>query len=194
MAIVWPASLWPSQMTWGMVYNNRAFTSTLSNAQQIMGYPGAYWLCTLNFDDLFDEDERELTALLGRLHGMFGTVNIPAFTRIRTDNIGAPVIVTGNAQATNLTIGGVTPSKKVFAYGDYITIAGEMFEVVEDAVSTAQGRVQVFLNKRIRRSLPAGAVVEYKNPYSEMRRVDDTNQLTVQPVVANGSFQFREAF
>ncbi|PPA01564.1 hypothetical protein C4E44_23990 [Pseudomonas sp. MWU12-2312b] len=194
MAIAWPASLWPSQMTWGMVYNNRTFTSTLSNAQQIVGYPGAYWLCTLSFDDLFDEDEREVTALLGRLQGMYGTVNIPAFTRTRTDNIGAPVIVTANAQATNMTIGGVTPSKKVFSYGDYITISGEMFEVVEDAVSTAQGRVQLFLNKRIRRAIQAGTAVEYKNPYSEMRRTDDTNQLTVQPVVANGSFQFREAF
>jgi hypothetical protein len=181
-------------MTWGMVYNNRTFTSTLSNAQQIVGYPGAYWLCTLSFDDLFDEDEREVTALLGRLQGMYGTVNIPAFTRARTDNIGAPVIVTANAQATNMTIGGVTPSKKVFSYGDYITISGEMFEVVEDAVSTAQGRVQLFLNKRIRRAIQAGTAVEYKNPYSEMRRTDDTNQLTVQPVVANGSFQFREAF
>jgi hypothetical protein len=93
-----------------------------------------------------------------------------------------------------MTIGGVTPSKKVFSYGDYITISGEMFEVVEDAVSTAQGRVQLFLNKRIRRAIQAGTAVEYKNPYSEMRRTDDTNQLTVQPVVANGSFQFREAF
>ncbi|MFK9079598.1 hypothetical protein [Pseudomonas sp. WJP1] len=194
MAIAWPAALWPSQMTWGMVYNNRAFTSTLSNAQQIMGYPGAYWLCTLSFDGLFDEDEREVTALLGRLQGMFGTVNIPAFTRTRSDNIGAPVVVTANAQATNMILGGVTPNQKVFSFGDYISIAGEMFEVVDDAASNVQGRVQVFLNKRIRRAITPGAAVEYRNPYSEMRRVDDTNQLTVQPVVANGSFQFREAF
>jgi len=194
MAIAWPASVWPSQMTWGMVYNNRAFTSTLSNAQQILGYPGAYWSCTLSFDDMFDDDEREITALLGKLQGMYGTVNVPAFTRTRSDDIGLPVVVTANAQATNMTLGGVTPSQKVFSFGDYISIAGEMFEVVSDAVSSAQGRVQVFLNKRIRRAIAAGAAVEYQNPYSEMRRADDTNQLTIQPVVANGSFQFREAF
>jgi hypothetical protein len=181
-------------MTWGMVYNNRAFTSTLSNAQQILGYPGAYWSCTLSFDDMFDDDEREITALLGKLQGMYGTVNVPAFTRTRSDDIGLPVVVTANAQATNMTLGGVTPSQKVFSFGDYISIAGEMFEVVSDAVSSAQGRVQVFLNKRIRRAIAAGAAVEYQNPYSEMRRADDTNQLTIQPVVANGSFQFREAF
>ncbi|MNQ81422.1 hypothetical protein D3C85_964440 [compost metagenome] len=100
MAIDWPAALWPSQMTWGMVYNNRAFTSTLSNAQQILGYPGGYWLCALSFEGLYDEDERVVTALLGRLQGMYGTVNIPAFTRRRADDIGSQVVVTANAQAT----------------------------------------------------------------------------------------------
>jgi len=194
MAIAWPALLWPSQMTWGMVYNNRAFTSTLSNAQQVVGYPGSYWQCTLSFEGLFDEDEREVTALLGRLQGMYGTVNIPAFTRLRVDNIGSPVVVTGNAQATAMVIGGVTRSAKVFSFGDYITIAGEMFEVVDNAISDAQGRVQVSLNKRIRKTLTAGAAVEYKNPYSEMRRADDAHDLNIQPVVSSGSFKFREAF
>ncbi|MGF0241254.1 hypothetical protein ACQR3P_18555 [Rhodococcus sp. IEGM1300] len=194
MALAWPDTLEPTDMTWGMVYNNRAFTSTLSNSQQIIGYPGAYWLCTLNFGVLFEEDQRVLSSFLGRLQGMFGTFNMPAMTRTRRDDIGLPVVVTGNAQATNMTLGGVTPSTKVFFQGDYISIQGEMFEIVDDATSTAAGRVQVFVNKRIRRALVANTAVEYQNPYSEMRRVDDTNQLTIQPVVANGSFQFREAF
>ncbi|ENQ3108794.1 hypothetical protein ACEOWJ_004997, partial [Bacillus cereus] len=85
-------------------------------------------------------------------------------------------------------------SKKVFRLGDYITINGEMFEVVDDATSTSGGRVQINLNKRIRKTIAAGAAVEYRNPYSEMRRMDDTNQLTLQAIVSNGSFQFREAF
>lgn len=194
MAIAWPASLCPNEMTWGMVYNNRGFTSTLSNAQQVVGYPGAYWQCTLIFSAMDRKKERELTALLGRLQGMFGTVNLPAFTRRRKDSIGAAVVVTGNAQALVLTIGGVTASARVFAMGDYISVAGELFEVVDDAASNAQGQVQVSLNKRIRKTLPAGAPVEYQNPYAEMRRTDDSHQLTLQPVVANGTFQLREAF
>ncbi|NAO52409.1 hypothetical protein PsP108CL_08875 [Pseudomonas syringae] len=46
------------------------------------GYPGAYWICTMTFGVLFDEDERQLTSLIGKLQGMYGTVNIPAITRI----------------------------------------------------------------------------------------------------------------
>lgn len=194
MASTWPATLCPNEMTWGMVYNNRGFTSTLSNAQQVVGYPGAYWQCTLTFNGLTRAKERELTALIGRLQGMYGTVNLPAFTRRRADNIGAAVVVTGNAQAATLTIGGVTASKQVFNLGDYISINGEMFEVVDNATSNAQGQVVVSLNKRIRRALAAGASVEYRNPYAEMRRTDDSNSLTIQPMVANGTLQLREAF
>jgi hypothetical protein len=194
MATAWPASLCPSEMTWGMVYNNRGFTSVLSNSQQVVGYPGAYWQCTLTFNNLSRAEERQLTSLIGKLQGMFGTVNLPAFTRRRTDAIGAPVVVSGNAHALVMTIGAVTPSAKVFSMGDYISVAGEMFEVVDDATSNGQGQVLVSLNKRIRKTLVSGAAVEYKNPFAEMRRTDDSNSLTIQPVVANGTLQLREAF
>ncbi|AVB23238.1 hypothetical protein BKM20_08190 [Pseudomonas avellanae] len=173
---------------------NRAFTSILSNSQQIIGYPGAYWICTMTFGVLFDEDERQLTSLIGKLQGMYGTVNIPAITRTRVDDIGDAVVVSGFSQATFMTIGGVIPSAKVFSMGDYITVGGEMFEVIEDASSTAEGRVQVSLNKRIRKTLTVGAHVEYRNPYSEMRRLDDTHQVVQDPLVSNSALQFREAF
>lgn len=194
MALEWPEALEYTEATWGIAYNNLAFTSTLSNAQQVVGFPGAYWLCTLNFGVLYPEDERELTSLLGRLQGMFGTVKIPAFTRTRADNIGAPKVVQASAQATFMQLNGVTASAKVFSRGDYITVADEMFEVVDDATSNASGLVTLNLNKRIRRAIAAGAAVEYRNPYAVMRRADDTHQISIQPVVSNANLAFREAF
>lgn len=194
MALTWPASLRPSEMTWGIVNNSRAFTSALSNAQQIVGYPGAYWQCTLTFGLLTRAQERELSAFLGRLDGMFGTFNLPAFTRRRTGSVGALTVVTGNAQARTMVLTGAAPSAAVFAAGDYITVAGEMFEVTDAVSSNAQGGLTVALNKRIRKTLTPGAAVEYLNPYSEMRMTSDTWSMSVRPVVANGSYQFREAF
>lgn len=194
MALTWPASLRPSEMTWGIVNNSRAFTSALSNAQQIVGYPGAYWQCTLTFGLLTRAQERELSAFLGRLDGMFGTFNLPAFTRRRTSSAGALTVVTGNAQARTMVLTGATPSAAIFSAGDYITIAGEMFEVTDPVSANAQGRVTVTLNKRIRKTLTPGAAVEYLNPYSEMRMTSDTWSMSVKPVIANGSYQFREAF
>ncbi|WP_095111185.1 hypothetical protein [Pseudomonas sp. Irchel 3E20] len=194
MALTWPASLRPSEMTWGIVNNSRAFTSTLSNAQQIVGYPGAYWQCTLSFGLLTRAQERELSSFLGTLDGMFGTFNMPAFTRRRAVSMGTLTVVSGNAQARAMVLTGATPSTAIFSAGDYITVAGEMFEVTNPAASSAQGQVTVSLNKRIRKTLSAGAAVEYLNPYSEMRMTSDTWSMSVRPVVANGSYQFREAF
>lgn len=194
MALTWPASLRPSEMTWGIVNNSRAFTSALSNAQQIVGYPGAYWQCTLTFGLLTRGQERELSSFLGKLDGMFGTFNLPAFTRRRTNSVGTLTVVTGNAQARTMVLTGATPSTAIFAAGDYITIAGEMFEVTDAVSSNAQGGLTVALNKRIRKALTPGAAVEYLNPYSEMRMTSDTWSMSVRPVIANGSYQFREAF
>lgn len=194
MALTWPASIRPSEMTWGLVNNSRAFTSTLSNAQQIVGQPGAYWQCTLTFDLLTRIRERELSAFLGKLDGMFGTFNLPAFTRRRTGNVGALKVATGNAQARTISISGATANTALFSVGDYLTVAGEMFEVVDAASSNAQGLATVTVNKRIRRTMTAGTAIEYLNPYSEMRMTQDTWAMTVKPVVANGSYQFREAF
>lgn len=194
MAIAWPALLHPSEMTWGLVNNNRAFTSSLSNAQQIVGYPGAYWQCTLTFEVLTRAQEREMTSFLGRLDGMFGTFNMPAFTRRGLANMGAIKVVSGNAQGRAMVVGGATPNTVIFRVGDYVTVAGEMFEVTEIATSNAQGQATLSLNKRIRKTLTVGATVEYLNPYSEMRMTSDTWAMSVRPVVANGSYQFREAF
>ncbi|OAI84865.1 hypothetical protein [Pseudomonas putida] len=194
MAITWPASLRPSEMTWGIVNNSRAFTSTLSNAQQIVGQPGAYWQCTVTFGLLTRKQERQLSAFLGELDGMFGTFNLPAFTRRRANNVGALKVVSGPAQARTILINGAAANAQVFSVGDYLTIAGEMFEVVKAATSNAQGAAVVQINKRIRRSLMAGAAIEYLNPYSEMRMTQDTWSMTVRQAVSNGSYQFREAF
>ncbi|AVI85595.1 hypothetical protein YA0016_08640 [Pseudomonas syringae] len=194
MALTWPASLRPSEMSWGIVNNSRAFTSSLSNAQQIVGYPGAYWQCTLTFGLLTRAEERELSSFLGKLDGMFGTFNLPDFTRYRKVSIGSLSVVSGFAQARSMIIGGAPASSPVFSVGDYITIAGEMFEVTDPVSSNAQGQATVPLNKRIRKTLTAGAAVEYLSPYSEMRMTSDTWAMTRRPVVANGSYQFREAF
>ncbi|HEK1684115.1 TPA: hypothetical protein SMR42_000420 [Pseudomonas putida] len=194
MALEWPASLPVSEMTWGIVNNSRAFTSSLSNAQQIVGHPGAYWQCTLTFGLLTRAQERQLSAFLGDLDGMFGTFNMPAITRRRSNSVGSLTVVTGVAQSRSLRVAGATPGAQVFAPGDYLTVAGEMFEVVRPVTANAQGQAVVPMNKRIRRTLTPGAVIEYLNPYSEMRMTQDTWAMTVRQVVSSGSYQFREAF
>ena len=194
MAIEWPTQVCPAEMSWGMVYNNRDFSSSLNNSQQIVGYPGSYWKCSLSLPTLTRDRDRVMTAFLGRLQGRFGTFKLPAFTRKRTDNIGAPVIQAGAAMASTITLSGLQGGLQVFSQGDYITVGGVMHEVVEDVVSSSGGTAVLPLNRRLRSALVVGTAVEYRNPYSIMRLSEDSYTLSVRPVVAELSFECREAF
>nr|WP_312623058.1 hypothetical protein [Pseudomonas juntendi] len=194
MAIEWPTQVCPAEMSWGMVYNNRDFSSTLNNSQQIVGYPGSYWKCSLSLPPLTRDRDRIVTAFMGRLQGRFGTFKLPAFTRKRTDNIGAPVVQTGSAMASTITLSGLQGSRRVFSQGDYITIDGVMHEVVEDVVSSSGGTAVLPLNRRLRAALVSGTPVEYRNPYSIMRLSEDSYTLSVRPVVAELTIECREAF
>lgn len=77
MAIEWPTQVCPAEMSWGMVYNNRDFSSTLNNSQQIVGYPGSYWKCSLSLPQLTRDRDRIVTAFMGRLQGASARSNCP---------------------------------------------------------------------------------------------------------------------
>lgn len=194
MVIEWPVELRPSDMDWGMVYNNRDFTSSLNNSQQIVGYPGSYWRCSLSLPSITYSKARLATAFMGRLQGRFGTFKLPAFFRERKDDIGAPVVQTGAAMASSIILRGMSASRQVFNQGDYITIGGVMHEVVEDVGSDASGIAVVPLNRRLRTSIIAGTAVEYRNPYSTMRLEEDRYTLSVKPILSDLFIQCREAF
>lgn len=193
MAESWPEKLKPQRTSWGCVYNSRAFTSTLSNAQQIVGYPGAYWTCSMQFGVLTREKERLLTGLVGRLRGLSGTVNVPVRSRRRTDNIGSPVVDMANTNALAINVSGLTATGEVFREGDYITIAGQLYEVVVPA-SASGGTALVTVNKRIRSNIAPGTPIEYQNPYCEMRLTSDAFSVDIRAIVSSGSLDLREAF
>lgn len=194
MAIEWPVELRPSDMDWGMVYNNRDFTSSLNNSQQIVGYPGSYWRCSLSLPSMTYSRARLATAFMGRLQGRFGTFKLPAFFRERHDDIGSPVVQVGAAMASSIILAGMPAGRRVFSQGDYITIGGVMHEVIEDVVSNASGVATVPLNRRLRTAIVAGAAVEYRKPYSTMRLTEDNYTLSVKPILSELSIQCREAF
>lgn len=193
MAEAWPDVLKPQELTISCVYNSRAFTSSLSNAQQVVSYPGAFWMCSVQFDVLSRYEERQLTALTGRLRGMSGTVNVPEMTRKRADHIGDVVVTLAQANAFAITLSGITVEGKAFDAGDRITISGQMYEITQDS-NAAGGSAVVYVNKRVRSNIAPGTPVEYRNPYCEMRLTGDRVNVNVKPVVGSASLEFREAF
>ncbi|MGJ8525168.1 hypothetical protein LMG33818_000876 [Halomonadaceae bacterium LMG 33818] len=196
MAIfTWPLDFRPQSQVWRMNYNNFAFTSVLSNSQDVYGYPGSYWSCDMTFDTMKQDVERRLTVMLGRLQGMQGTCLIPDFVRNRkAQDLGKVTVTDGKAQSVNLVVTGLPKSKACFQAGDYVSVNGEMFEILEDIASGNDGTANLPLNRRLRANIASGQPVEYFRPASEMRLTTDQYSINRQPIISSTTITFREAF
>lgn len=190
----WPVTLEPTRVDWELESNAFVHTSTLNNAQQVVDHAGDFWSCTLYFEFLNRQAERELSAVIGSMRGMAGIVKVPTWTRERTSDIGTPVVVTALANAFVVTLGGITASVLAFRAGDYINIGTQLFEVVKDATANSAGQAVVELNRRVRANQAAGTVVEYKAPYCIMRREDPKFKTSRRSISASSSVKLREAF
>ncbi|MBS3670204.1 hypothetical protein [Vreelandella boliviensis] len=192
--INWPAEIKPRRMSWGRVYNTRAFTSPFSQSQQIVGAPGAYWKCTLNFPTLNRHKERVLSTFIGSLQGMAGTFQLRPWTRPPGPAVGSAVVDGGGQAGGQLVTRNWTPNTAVLRMGDYATVNDQLLEVLEDVTSNAQGIAILPISPWLRSPPANGATVNYQQPYAVMRLMQDEQMLDVQAVIASGTLECREAF
>ncbi|MBZ5489139.1 hypothetical protein HW452_16590 [Halomonas aquamarina] len=192
--IDWPAHIKPHRMSWGRRFNTRAFTSPLSQSQQITGAPGAYWQCSLEFPSLNREKERALTTFIGRLQGMAGTFRLRPWTRPPGPFAGNAVVDGANQRGAQIATRNWQASKVVLRAGDYITVNNQLLEVLDDVSSNAQGRAVIPVAPWLRVSPTNGEAVNYQQPYAVMRLSEDEQMFDVQALIASGTITAREAF
>lgn len=188
----WQTGLSPSTRELALVNNNMSFNSSITNKSQIVSYMGDYWTMSITFNNMTFEKQRLYTVMIGKLKGMLNTIKVPTFCRYRDDEIGTPVVVSGNSLAMSVTLSGLITDAKVFSAGDYITIEHVLYEVLDDSYSDGSGICVVNINKMIRTSMTSGSAVEYKRPYCEMRLTESSNGYSEQPPFASGTLSFKE--
>lgn len=181
-------------MTWGRVFNNRAFTSPFSQSQQIKGAPGAYWKCTLNFPSLSREQERVLSTFVGKLQGMAGTFRLRPWTRPPGPFVGNAVVDGGGQAGAQIVTRNWNVSTTVLRMGDYITVNEQLLEVLDDVNSNAQGVAVIAVSPWLRMPPANGSTINYREPYAVMRLMQDEQMLDVQALIASGKLECREAF
>jgi hypothetical protein len=192
-AIDWTASR-PNLIDFKIFYQNRSFRADSGRVSAIE-YGRPFWQADLTFENLARGEERALTAMLGKLRGIYGTIKVPAWTRFRDDDKGLIVTNIANVDAMSITVAAnYATSQKIFSAGDYISFANEMFEVTDDVTSLSNGSATVPLNKRLRNTYPANTPIEYKRPFCIMRLAEDELSVSIRPVFANLSVTLTEAF
>lgn len=192
--IDWPRELTPQSSDFGVAYNNMAFTSIFSNAQQVVSFPGDYWQLSMTLPPLGRDKERILAATLGKLRGMVNTFRFRDRRFMNATSMGSPV-VNGNGQTgINLATSSWPASTTVLRAGDYVTVADQLFQMTADVISNSSGNAVLPLNMMIRESPVSGAVVNYNDPYCVMRLTTSANQIKRQVGQAGITLNAREAF
>lgn len=192
--IDWPAELTPQSSDFGVAYNDMAFTSVFSNAQQIVSFPGDYWQLSMTLPPLGRDKERQLAVTLGKLRGRSNWFRFRDKRYRHPGGMGNPIIDGSNQTGLRLQTRLWAASQKVLSAGDYITVADQMFQVTEDVTSDASGNALIPLNMWIRVSPTSGAKVEYREPYAVMRLSNSQNSIKRQVGQAGITIQAREAF
>ncbi len=192
--IDWPAHIKPRRMSWGRRFNTRAFTSPLSQSQQIAANPGAYWQCSLSFPSLTRDKERTLSTFIGSLQGMAGTFRLRPWTRPPGPFAGNAVVDGANQAGAQLVTRNWMPSRVVLRAGAYITVNDQLLEVLTDVSSNAQGRAVIPVSPWLRQPPANGATVNDQDPYAIMRLTQDEQMLDVTYIIASGTLDCREAF
>ena len=184
----------PQSENFYLTYQNQSFVA-LSGKMTAVEFGRPRWHSEIQFNSLFRAEERALTSMLAKLHGIYNTIKVPAWTRFRNDDKGIIVTNVAILDAFSITVAAnYAPSRKIFSAGDYISFAGEMFEVTDDVISASNGAATVPLNKRLRNTYAANTPIEYKRPFCVMRLAEDELSVSRQPVIGNMSIAFTEAF
>lgn len=192
--IDWPAELAPQSSDFGVAYNDMAFTSVFTNAQQIVSFPGDYWQLSMTLPPLGRDKERLLAVTLGRLRGQTNWFRFRDRRHRHAGGMGNPMVDGGGQTGLRLQTRLWKPSSLVLRAGDYVTVADQMFQIVEDVRSDDGGSALLPLNMWIRSAPPSAMPVEYREPYAVMRLANGTNPIKRQVGRAGITIQAREAF
>ncbi len=174
--------------------NNRSFIADSGHITAVET-SHARWETTLTFDVLNREEEKQLTAMLSQLRGIYETINIPAWTRQRADTgLGDIAITYAQQNDFTITVSATGGAEQTILYaGDYITISTSMFEVTQDVIADNNGIAIINLNRRLHRSSPRGRIINYLTPSCLMRLSEDSITISRRALFSSLSVSFIEA-
>lgn len=159
----WPEGLIPSTFSIKLRSNTKQFTSPFNQSTQDSHFPGSFWQITMSFEQLDDEESRDLESVLFALDSG-GKIRIPDFGRAGTNRTGVKVF--GNAQTGgSLVTQGWPPNVvNVMKKGEYLEVGQELKFVLENVSSDAAGRATIKISPWLRGSYVSGQDVNVVSP------------------------------
>lgn len=190
----WPEGLAPSTFSIKLRSNTKQFTSPFNQSSQDGHFPGSSWQITMTFEQLDDEESRDLESVLFSLDNG-GKVRVPDFGRSGVNRTGIKVF--GNAQTGGslITQGWPPNVVNVLRKGEYLEVGEELKFVLEDVSSDAAGRATIKIAPWLRGSYVSGQAINVSTPCGYFKLDDkETGPERAPGMVNKFQLKLKESF
>jgi hypothetical protein len=188
----WPVDLVPSNNDFALKYPSKGFTSPFTGVSQSVALPGASFELTMTFTNILEDERRRLEVLTDQLKGNVEPIKIVDHCALGSPPKGVPVVAV-SGKGRSIQTSGWLKSTKVLAFGDLITVNGELKRVQNDVISSSSGLATISFNPPLRKTVPLGAVIETQNPWMWATLTDNGVPFARKPRFCDVTIKFKEA-
>ena len=150
--------------------------SRYTGADQVISYPFAVWYLEGSLVEYDGPNAGKVRSFLAQLEGQKNTFRlpVPGYSTPSTGYTGnGAVSVAMNAQASSVTVNGLTPSTPILAEGDYFMVQDELKVCTASVSSDGSGVATISFKPPARKAATTTTPVYFQNPTVYMRAQGD---------------------
>lgn len=172
-----PDDLYPTTMEMNLEFNNTIYQSPYNNSEQIERRPGERWVLKFSYDDLEQDQAKDLQSFLVSLKGVVGKFYAKdfAFFERRGAISGRPTVDGDDNVGSVCKIKDCPTNRVIFKPGDYVKISDRLHMITEEVRSDSLGKATLEFQPRMLRAPSNNASVVYDD-FSVVCRLKDDKQ------------------
>lgn len=176
--IAFPAVSTPHRYAFGLSSHTWAQASPTNGAVQTLERPGAFWVCTMGWNQLTVAETALMRVFLALMRGQANRVNLFDFTMPAPSGTqrGSPLVNGGSQTGSTLNIDGCT-NGNTFLRGDMIATTTGLHMVCAD-VTASGGAMALTIEPPIRTSPADNSAITWDRGTASFRLASDSWSLS----------------
>lgn len=172
-----PDELYPTSMDCNLEFNSVIYRSPYDNSEQIQRRPGERWVFKFSYDDLEQDQAKDLQGFLVSLRGVAGKFYAKdfAFFQNRGTIAGSPKVDGSSNTGGICNIKDCFPNQLILRRGDYVKIGTRLHMMTQDIRSGQDGKAQLVFQPRIIQTPSDNSPIIY-NDFTVVCRLKDDKQ------------------
>ena len=186
----------PFGVTYSITANVGQFTSETTGYTQFVAYSGDRWTFDLVWDNLDDNNRRDIQAWLWRLVTQENRALISPYGHANRGAYGGTPLIAGASQTgTSINIDGASLSVTNWARaGDFVQIGTQLHMVLANANSNGSGAVTLSLRPSVRVAPADNAAVDVTTPEGRFYLASPEVSWDARPSMGGGLSSFSARF